>query len=164
MDRMVMTDSNAEVKIERLTEVNEEAFQILNEYYEAVHVVQRDTPAGVGALVKEAGSGIWLARLGETVVGCAVLRRLSAIPLATECKRLYVRPDARGKGIAHRLLDAQESYAAKQGFRWIYLDSYDDLRSAISVYEKRGYVRCERYNDNPQATVFMRKWIGQLNG
>jgi ribosomal protein S18 acetylase RimI-like enzyme len=76
-----------------------------------------------------------------------------------ECKRLYVKPWARGRGIADKLLDAQEMHAHKEGLEWIYLDSYDDLKTAIALYERRGYERCERYNDNPQATVFMRKKI-----
>jgi GNAT superfamily N-acetyltransferase len=66
---------------------------------------------------------------------------------------------ARGHRIADRLLDAQEDFARSKGLRWIYLDSYDDLKVAIALYRKRGYVSCERYNDNPQATVFLRKNI-----
>jgi GNAT superfamily N-acetyltransferase len=77
-----------------------------------------------------------------------------------ECKRLYVQPVARGHHIADKLLDAQEDFARNQGLRWIYLDSYDDLKVAIALYRKRGYVSCDRYNDNPQATVFLRKNIG----
>ncbi len=100
---------------------------------------------------------MWLASLGDQVVGCVVLRRLPSVPLAAECKRLYVKPAARGKRIATMLLDAQEEYAREQGLDWIYLDSYDDLKAAIALYEQRGYVRCDRYNDNPQATLFMRK-------
>jgi ribosomal protein S18 acetylase RimI-like enzyme len=65
----------------------------------------------------------------------------------------------RGRGIADKLLDAQEVHARKEGLEWIYLDSYDDLKTAIALYETRGYERCQRYNDNPQATVFMRKKI-----
>jgi ribosomal protein S18 acetylase RimI-like enzyme len=81
------------------------------------------------------------------------------MPKSSECKRLYVKPWARGRGIADKLLDAQEIHARKQGLEWIFLDSYDDLKAAIALYERRGYERCERYNDNPQATVFMRKKI-----
>jgi GNAT superfamily N-acetyltransferase len=76
---------------------------------------------------------------------------------ASECKRLYVKPAVRGNHIADRLLDAQEEFARTNGVEWIYLDSYDDLKAAVALYERRGYERCERYNDNPQATVFMRK-------
>ena len=79
--------------------------------------------------------------------------------LASECKRLYVKPAARGKHIAGGLLDAQEEFARSQGVEWIYLDTHDGLKAAIALYERRGYQRCERYNDNPQATLFMRKRI-----
>jgi ribosomal protein S18 acetylase RimI-like enzyme len=72
-----------------------------------------------------------------------------------------VKPSARGRGIAGKLLDALEEYARNQGVEWIYLDSYDDLKAAIALYGKRGYDRCDRYNDNPQATLFMRKQIAE---
>jgi ribosomal protein S18 acetylase RimI-like enzyme len=88
------------------------------------------------------------------------LRKLPNIAHASECKRLYVKPTARGKHIADKLLDAQEAFARNEGVDWIYLDSYDDLKAAIALYERRGYERCERYNDNPQATLFMRKYLG----
>jgi GNAT superfamily N-acetyltransferase len=148
------------VRIERLTAVDAEAFAILEEYYEAVHVVRRDSPASVRGIINERGSGMWLAYLGSEVQGCVVLRRLASMPRASECKRLYVKPGARGNHIAGKLLDAQEEYARNAGVEWIYLDSYDDLKAAIALYERRGYERCARYNDNPQATVFMRKRIG----
>jgi len=31
------------------------------------------------------------------------------------------------------------------------------MRAAIRFYERHGFERCERYNENPQATLFMRK-------
>ena len=148
------------MRIVRLKEANDEAVRILQEYYEAVHVVQRDTPASIQPLLNAAGSGMWLAYMGDEVVGCVVLRRLASMPRASECKRLYVRPSARGNRIADMLLDEQEAFARSVGVEWLYLDTYDDLKTAIALYERRGYERCERYNDNPQATLFMRKRIG----
>ncbi|HMG03212.1 MAG TPA: helix-turn-helix domain-containing GNAT family N-acetyltransferase [Edaphobacter sp.] len=152
-------DPIPEIRIERLTAVKGEALAILQEYYEAVHVVQRDRPGSLQKMLEESGSGMWLAYKGDEVVGCVILRRLPSIPHASECKRLYVKPSARGNHIADRLLDAQEEFARSQGIEWIYLDSYDDLKAAIALYERRGYRLCERYNDNPQATLFMRKKI-----
>jgi DNA-binding MarR family transcriptional regulator/ribosomal protein S18 acetylase RimI-like enzyme len=158
--RLILSGSqNLVVRIERLTVANDDALAILQEYYEAVHVVQRDRPGSIQKIVEESGSGMWLAYVGDEVVGCVVLRRLASARLASECKRLYVKPAARGNRIADRLLDAQEEFARSQGVEWIYLDSYSDLKTAIALYERRGYQRCERYNDNPQATLFMRKRI-----
>ena len=48
-------------------------------------------------------------------------------------------------------------------FRIFTLDSKDDLRVALAFYERAGYQRCERYNNNPQATVFMKKCLSPLN-
>ena len=154
--RILATPSN-EVRILRLARASSEAHEILEEYYEAVHVVQRDSPAALQSLLDDPVSGMWLATIDNEVAGCVVLRSLSAIPRAGECKRLYVRPSARGQHIATLLLNALEEHARNHQLDWIYLDTYDDLKPAITLYEHRGYDRCERYNDNPQATLFMRK-------
>jgi ribosomal protein S18 acetylase RimI-like enzyme len=148
------------VRIERLRASSREALAILQEYYEAVHVVRRDTSASVRKILGATASGMWLAHIGDEVVGCVVLRKLESIPQAGECKRLYVRPSARGNRVSDKLMDALEASARDEGLEWIYLDTYDDLTAAIALYERRGYERCERYNDNPQATLFMRKQIG----
>jgi len=145
------------VFIERLTEPSRAAIEILEEYYEAVHVIKRDKPSDLQALLAEPNSAMWLAKLDNNIAGCVVLRSLPSIPRAAECKRLYVRPSARGLRIATLLLDALEQHARSLKLKWIYLDTYDDLKPAIALYEQRGYERCDRYNDNPQATLFMRK-------
>ncbi len=147
------------IRIERLTEFSPEASDLLQEYYLAVNVVQRDEPGALQRMITDAASGMWLAFSGTEAVGCVVLRRLDLIPNSSECKRLYVKPSARGHHVATSLLDAQETYAIKQGLKWIYLDTYDELNDAIALYRDRGYEQCSRYNDNPQATLFMRKRI-----
>ncbi len=147
-------------RVVRLSTASDDALRLLREYYEAVHVVQRDTPRAIRNMIDGIRSGVWLAYLDGEAVGCVALKSLPSIPSAGECKRLYVRPSARGQRIADQLLDAQEEFARSRGLRWIYLDSYDDLKAAIALYRKRGYVACKRYNDNPQATLFLRKFIG----
>ena len=149
-----------QVRIELIRSSSDEALAILHEYYEAVHVMQRDTPAGIQKMLKAPDSGMWLAFLGDEVVGCVVLRKLDSISRAAECKRLYVRPAARGNRVADTLLDAMEAFARSKHVKWIYLDTYDVLMTAIALYERRGYQRCERYNDNPLARLFMRKRLG----
>jgi len=172
-DRDVLLDSLAKirsvlreqdehsVRIVRLSKSNADAVRLVQEYYEAVSIVQRDAPGALGKIIDDPSSCVWLACMEEKAVGCVVLRRLSSIPFAAECKRLYVQPTARGLGIADKLMDALENFARDSGFRWVYLDSHDGLKAAIALYRKRGYVPCERYNDNPQATVFLRKNLGR---
>jgi GNAT superfamily N-acetyltransferase len=146
-------------------DLQDAAYAIVTEYYAAVGVELREDGAAFGAYYFGHGSGLWLASSGSGVVGCIALRPLVPTgPAAVsepcgEVKRLYVRPLWRGKGIADKLLDSLHEYAASVGYRWLYLDSKDDLDVAIRFYQRRGYQVCERYNNNPQATVFMRRMI-----
>ncbi len=130
---------------------------LLNEYYREVGVIQRDTLETVHNLLSNAASGLWIAYVEDTPAGCVVLRPLEGSRSTGECKRLYVRAQFRRRRIAEALLDAMEDYARSSSLSWIYLDSKDDLQAAIALYQRRGYESCERYNDNAQATVFLRK-------
>jgi len=130
---------------------------LLHEYYDAIKVQKRDAPGEIEVYLSDTASGFWIAYVEGVPAGCVVLRPLWATEPAWECKRLYVRPEFRGRGIAEGLLAAMEEYATAIGARWIYLDSKDDLRDALRLYRRRGYQDCARYNDNPQATVFLRK-------
>lgn len=135
----------------------DDAFGIVSEYYEAVGVIARDDRLAFEEEYFGEGAGLWLARVDEEIVGCIGLHRLSQPEGSGEIKRLYVRPGHRGQGIAEALLKALEEYAAQHGYIELYLDSKDDLESAIRFYRRHGYQPCERYNANPQATIFMRK-------
>jgi ribosomal protein S18 acetylase RimI-like enzyme len=147
--------------IERATLVQvEEAYRIVQEYYDAVDVVVRDDAGEFAHEYFGPSAGIWLASNGAKTVGCIALRPLPQFEQSGEVKRLYVKPESRGRGIADSLLKALEEYAVKAGYRALYLDSKDDLLAAIRFYHRHGYEDCERYNENPQATIFMKKELG----
>src|SRR5512140_3425722 len=135
----------------------EDACSLIEEYYEAVHVIARDDRAQILHYISDPASCILLAYDAAAPVGCIVYRPLPHMGPAGEVKRLYVRPAFRQRGIADRLLGALEQFASSQHAQWLYLDTTDDLKAAIAFYERHGYLRCDRYNDNPQATIFMRK-------
>lgn len=148
------------IRTERaLLERMDEAYAIVREYYDAVGVVVRDDAESFARDYFGDGSGVWLAYDEASVVGCIALRPLPQLDRAGEIKRMYVKPEARGQGIAERLLEALEEYAAEAGYRALYLDSKEDLKTAIRFYARHGYAECERYNENPQATIFMRKGL-----
>jgi ribosomal protein S18 acetylase RimI-like enzyme len=133
------------------------AFRLVEEYNEAVGVALRDSRASFQNDYFGPGSGLWLAQASGEVMGCIALRPLRTREQAGEIKRLYVRPEFRGSGAALALLVALEQYAGSYGYAWLYLDSKDDLKAAVRFYDRHGYESCERYNENPQATIFMRK-------
>lgn len=138
----------------------EEAFDLVTEYYEEVGVVAREDRAEFDEQYFAEGSGVWMAVVEGETVGCVALRKMVNQADCGEIKRMYVRSSHRGKNIAASLLGALEEYAVGCGYEWLYLDTTDSMVAAARFYERSGYQRCERYNDNPQATMFMRKWMG----
>lgn len=151
-------------RVTRATASHEaDARALMDEYYEAVGVVQRTPLQTLRSLLQERDGGLWIAYVQNVPAGCVLLQPLPQFDSAGECKRLYVRPAFRRRGVAEALLDAMETYAQALGLRTIYLDSKDDLQAAIALYRRRGYEPCERYNENPQATVFLRRMFPLVN-
>jgi len=145
------------IQIERATQADMAKIQsIIGDYYEAITVMVRDSQEQLETYLQK-DSGIWLACDDGITIGCVVLRPLPQRENACEVKRLYVKDSHRRQGIAEALMNSLEGYALSQGYQSVYLDTKDDLKAAIRFYERRGYKPCERYNDNPQATLFMRR-------
>lgn len=141
----------------------EAAFALVEEYFETIGVVSREDRDKFVNEYFAKGRGLWLARIGGELAGCVGLRRLQlpdgfpeGLP-CSEIKRMYVRDKFRGRGIAQKLLMAAERFARETGYAWIYLDTTSQMVAAARLYERNGYERCERYNENPQATIFMKK-------
>jgi ribosomal protein S18 acetylase RimI-like enzyme len=140
----------------RLEEIDD-SWQIVSEYYAAAEVVARDSKEEFAAAYFSEGAGVWLASAGAKTIGCIAMRRLGLIDNAGEVKRLYVRPEFRGRGIAAALYQALESYAGEIGYQYLYLDTAAEMLAAQRFYKLLGYENCARYNYNPQASLFMRK-------
>lgn len=98
-----------------------------------------------------------LARRGGEAVGCVGLRRLGAQTL--ELTRMFVRPAARGEGLAAELLGCAESAARELGARVIRLNTRKDLVEARTFYAKHGYVEIPPYCDDPLADHWFEKML-----
>ncbi|UMG91680.1 helix-turn-helix domain-containing GNAT family N-acetyltransferase [Nocardioides sp. TF02-7] len=81
-----------------------------------------------------------------------------------EIKRMWVHPGWRGAGLGSRMLRHLESTAGGRGFTRVVLDTNGTLLEAIAMYERAGYTRIERYNDNPYAEAFFAKDLGSSGG
>lgn len=136
----------------------EPAYALVQEYFDAASVVLRESRAQFAREYFAPCAGLWLATADHHLAGCIALRELrSGKASLGEIKRMYVRPAHRGRGIADALLLALEGFAVRCDYRELVLDTTDEMISAIRLYERHGYTRCDRYNDNPQATIFMKK-------
>ena len=95
-----------------------------------------------------------LARLAAREVGCVAVRPLE--PAVAELKRLYVRPQARGAGVARALACAALAHARSAGYRRIVLDTLPSMAAAQLLYESLGFRESVPHAANPIAgTRFM---------
>ncbi|MBA3328279.1 MAG: GNAT family N-acetyltransferase [Solirubrobacterales bacterium] len=88
----------------------------------------------------------------ERPVACGGVRRLE--PGVAEIKRMYVVPDARGRGIARALLTALEEAARELGYERVRLDTGPRQPHARALYESVGYTEVPDYNANPYAAFW----------
>ena len=100
------------------------------------------------------GGRLYLARLADgTAAGCVALRQLDGE--RCEMKRLYVRPEFRGHGIARRLIQKITGDARQMGFRRLLLDTLPALEEAVRLYRHLGFYEIPCYNDSPvESTLF----------
>jgi len=89
-------------------------------------------------------SGAFLvAYLDGRPVACGAVRRIS--PDTAELKRMYVRPDVRGLGLARALLEELERGARALGMRRLVLETGERQPAAIALYRRAGFTPIERY-------------------
>ena len=84
-----------------------------------------------------------------------------------EVKRMYVRPAARGSGVARAILARLEDEARARGVRRLCLETGDVRHDAMRLYERNGFTRCGAfgaYASMPvpaiERSVFFEKRIG----
>lgn len=87
--------------------------------------------------------------------GCGSLRLLDED--TAEVKRMFVAPEARGRGHGRRLLRALEARARALACGRIVLDTAAPLKEAARMYLREGYAEIARYNDNPYAARWFEK-------
>jgi GNAT superfamily N-acetyltransferase len=98
----------------------------------------------------------WFALAGSVArpLGCVGLRLR---PGYAELTRLFVRPEARGRGVGRLLIARAEQHAAAGGAPVIRLDTRDDLIEARALYAACGYTEIEPYSAGPYAEHWFEK-------
>ncbi|HLP20627.1 MAG TPA: GNAT family N-acetyltransferase, partial [Chitinophagales bacterium] len=56
-----------------------------------------------------------------------------------ELVKMYLLPDARGKGLGRALLEACFDFARQSGYQKVYLETMPELKAAVRIYEKLGF-------------------------
>jgi putative acetyltransferase len=110
------------------------------------------------------GVMFFIARLEGEPVGCGGVAFDDGF---AEVKRMYVRPEARGRGVARAVLARLQEEARARGADRLALETGDERHAAIHLYERAGFTRCAAfgaYATMPPAaierSVFFEKIIG----
>jgi ribosomal protein S18 acetylase RimI-like enzyme len=101
-----------------------------------------------------------LATENEQTAGCVALRKINED--TCEMKRLYVRPDFRGRGLGRTLTEAVIQAGREIGYERMCLDTLPGkMGQAVALYRSLGFKEIPPYYDNPvQGATFMELKLG----
>jgi GNAT superfamily N-acetyltransferase len=122
-----------------------DGLEISSPHMPAAGPAQLNPPAGVFLVGYEDGRAVC----------CGGIKRLDAS--TCEFKRMYVVPEARGRGVARALLVALEDRARAVGYLTARLDTGPRQPAAQHLYESAGYEPIGNFNANPVASFFGEK-------
>lgn len=153
------------VRLEPLAVDDPRATALLTAYFamrgETFPAGQTYRPVFPAASVFTPPGGIFLVLVDDEGrdAGCGGIRRIDDGPLGIryEVKHLYVDPSGRGRGWGRLLLNALEQQAREWDGAELVLDTHHTLEAAGALYARSGFTAIEPYNDNPNATVWLRK-------
>jgi len=97
-------------------------------------------------LISRGNSAVLVAESGGHILGNTLL----LFSRATANSRLYsiaVAPEARGRGIAKRLVEAAEAETWRRERAWIRLEIRKDNQASINLFQSLGYRRFGEYGD-----------------
>jgi GNAT superfamily N-acetyltransferase len=105
-------------------------------------------------MVPPTGAFVVIREDGRAVAGGGVRRLEDGV---CEIKRMFVVPEARGRGHGRRVLQALERAAADLGYRRARLDTALSMTTAMTLYESAGYRAIPDYNGNRYASFWGEK-------
>ena len=100
---------------------------------------------------------LFLVETDGQIAGTISLRKIR--PNCGEIKRMYVRPQFRGKNIGTLMIDEVIKVSKNNGYSDLYLDTAQFMSSAVSLYKKFGFHETEPYPESVNPEGYWEKWI-----
>ncbi len=111
-----------------------------------LHVIATTTPSSDSASAPQPEEG-----KSEQLVACVALKDLGNG--ICEAKRLFVRPQWRGRDLGRLLLVQMVDIARQTGYETLRLDTLARFAEANALYKNLGFQKIQAYNYNPQPDV-----------
>ena len=91
-------------------------------------------------LFQQPGTLYLIAEVEDSILGGAGIYPSPGLPDRTcELVKMYLRTQARGKGLGKLLIDKCLQFAKSFGYDQVYIETMPELKKAVSVYEKFGF-------------------------
>jgi GNAT superfamily N-acetyltransferase len=126
----------------------------LDRRFEGGFDVAAALPLGLEDLTPPRGL-VLVARLEGAPVGCGAVKL--GVPDVAEIKRMWVSPEARGRGLGGRILAQLEARGVVAGKTVARLETNRSLVEAVAMYRRRGYREVAPFNDEPHADHWFEK-------
>lgn len=139
-----------------------DAIQLIDEleaYLSPMYPQESRHGYSVEKLIKQ-GVVFFVTRHDDTVAGCGGVQIFGTE--YAEVKRMYVRPQFRGLGLAQQMLDRLAQQAHSQGVDTLRLETGIHQHEAIRLYEKYGFQRRApfgEYTDDPLSIYYEKKIV-----
>ena len=148
MPRIIRADSR---------ELIDRARELMNEYADSMGFHFRDFEKEIVDLPGEYAPPegcLLLAVEDDRAAGCVALRELTDD--MSEMRRLYVKPEYRGKGVGRQLVLAAINQARLIGYRSIRLITLSSMNEAVALYHSLGFKEIQPYRQIPSSSaIFM---------
>jgi putative acetyltransferase len=136
--------------IANIDPMGEIAASLLRDAAAEVRPLYAQTPAGpIAAPTNDPprGRDLYVAAfLGDSPVGCGALREFDRT--TAEVRRMYVRPEHRGKRVGRAILLHLVACARKLGYERLILETGNRQAPAIVFYESHGFKRIEPFGEH----------------
>lgn len=91
-------------------------------------------------LFQQEGATYFIAVMDGEIAGAGGIYPSAGLPEQTcELVKMYLKKNARGKGIGKALMDKCLSFAKEQGYTAVYIETLPELKSALGLYERFGF-------------------------
>jgi putative acetyltransferase len=88
---------------------------------------------------QQTGGDFWVIEQDKRLIGTAGFYPIKRGNLAVEIRKMYLLPEARGKGLGKFLLLQLEQTIKQKGFQEIWIETATVLKAAVQLYEHYGY-------------------------
>ncbi len=131
--------------IERVSVPTAEAEQLvaeLDRFLFGLYPKEQSHGLSLTAIFDDISVHFFVSWLDGEAAGCGAVKLMGT---TAEVKRMFVRPQHRGKGVAQRMLSHLEQLASHEGAKRLVLETGDEQIAAIALYKSVGFSECATF-------------------